>query len=43
MFLGCRNEDKGFTFPLHSSKFNFDEEVLLLGVQIYVNIIKSFS
>ena len=31
MFLGCRNEDKGFTFPLHSSKFNFDEEVLLLG------------
>ena len=34
MFLGCRNEDKGFTFPLHSSKFNFDEKVLLLGYRI---------
>ena len=31
MFLGCRMRIRGFTFPLHSSKFNFDEEVLLLG------------
>ncbi|NLX70015.1 MAG: amidohydrolase [Clostridiales bacterium] len=43
MFLGCRNEEKGFTAPLHSSLFNFDEEVLLLGLQIYVNILKNYS
>jgi hippurate hydrolase len=43
MFLGCRNESKGFTAPLHSSKFNFDEEVLLYGLQIYHDIIKGFG
>ncbi|NLO83380.1 MAG: amidohydrolase [Clostridiales bacterium] len=41
MFLGCRNMEKGFTYPLHSSRFNFDEEVLLLGLQIYADIIKA--
>jgi amidohydrolase len=41
MFLGCGNEQKGFTAPLHNSKFNFDEEALLYGVQMYVNILKS--
>ncbi len=43
MFLGCGNESKGFTAPLHSSKFNFDEEVLLYGLQIYHDIIKGFG
>lgn len=43
MFLGCRNESKGFTFPLHSSRFNFDEEVLLYGLQAYCDIIKGFG
>lgn len=40
LFLGCGNEDKGFTAPLHSSRFNFDEEVLLHGLQVYINILK---
>lgn len=31
--LGCGKE--GFTFPLHSSKFNFDEEVLEFGVALF--------
>lgn len=43
MFLGCKNESKGFTAPLHSSKFNFDEEVLLHGLQVYHDIIKGFG
>src|SRR5690606_25598222 len=43
MFLGCENESKGFTAPLHSSKFNFDEEALLYGLQAYHDIIKGFG
>lgn len=43
MFLGCRNESEGFTAPLHSSQFNFDEEVLLYGLQIYHDIIRGFG
>lgn len=40
MFLGVRNEAKNHIFPLHNSKFNFDEEVLLCGVQGYLNLLK---
>lgn len=40
IFLGTKNEVKGFVNPLHSSQFNFDEEVLLKGVQGYINLIK---
>jgi len=43
IFLGCRNESKGFTAPLHSSKFNFDEEALLYGLQVYHDILKGFG
>ncbi|NLK12359.1 MAG: amidohydrolase [Candidatus Phytoplasma sp.] len=35
MMLGTRNEKKGFTYPLHHSKFNLDEQVLLKGVELY--------
>lgn len=38
-FLGVRNEEKGFVYSLHNSKFNFNEEVLLAGIQTYVNIL----
>lgn len=37
-FLGVRNEEKGFTQPLHNPKFNFDEDALLLGLQTFENI-----
>lgn len=40
MFLGVRNEEKNHVFPLHNSKFNFDEEVLLCGVQGYYNMLR---
>jgi len=37
--LGCKNEKKGYVHTLHSNKFNFDERVLLIGVQVFVNIL----
>ena len=40
MFLGCGNEAKGYIHPLHSNLFDFDEEILLHGVQLYKNIIQ---
>ncbi len=39
-FLGCRNEEKNYCYPLHNEQFNFNEEVLGYGVQAYVNILK---
>lgn len=42
-FMGSYNESLGFTNPLHSSKFNFDEEILVKAVQIYWNLLKELS
>ncbi|WIF94252.1 M20 metallopeptidase family protein [Caminicella sporogenes] len=39
-FLGVRNEKEGYIYPLHNSQFNFNERVLAMGVQIYVNLLK---
>lgn len=39
VFLGIRNETKGHVFPLHNSKFNFDEAVLLNGIQAFCNLV----
>lgn len=39
-FLGCKNEEKGFTQPLHSDQFNFDEKVLETGLNYFINILK---
>lgn len=36
-FLGVGNKEKGYVYSLHNSKFNFNEEVLASGVQIYVS------
>lgn len=41
MMLGARNEQKGYIYSLHHSKFNFDESILLNGIQVYVNILKN--
>ena len=38
VFLGVRNEAKGFINGLHNSKFNFREKNLLNGVQSYINV-----
>lgn len=43
VFLGTNNEEKGFTAPLHNSKFNFDEEVLLKGVEFYTAVSKKLN
>jgi amidohydrolase len=39
LFLGSYNEQKGLIHPLHSNLFNFDEKILLQGLQLYKNII----
>ncbi|AEE96604.1 M20 metallopeptidase family protein [Mahella australiensis] len=38
-FLGSKNEKKGFAAPLHSNRFDFDEDILLAGVQIYKKLL----
>ncbi len=42
-FLGVRNKTKGHIYPLHHCCFNFNEEILLTGVQVYVNLIKEMK
>lgn len=42
-FLGVRNEEKGYTYPLHNCKFNLNEEVLLTGIQVYVNLLRTMK
>lgn len=39
-FLGTRNENENFTYPLHSGRFNFNESVLGVGLQILVNLLE---
>ena len=43
MLLGTRNEEKGFTYPLHSCHFNFNEKVLLKGVEAFIRILESHN
>lgn len=43
MMLGTRNEERGFIHPLHSSHFNFDETVLIKGIELYFRICKSLD
>lgn len=40
-FLGTGNKDLGYVYPLHHSKFNLDGSVLMLGVESYLDILKS--
>ncbi|MFA5692288.1 MAG: M20 family metallopeptidase [Acholeplasmataceae bacterium] len=40
-FIGTLNKEKEFTYPLHSNKFNFDEKVLLNGLNYYFKIIEN--
>lgn len=42
-FLGIRNEEKGYTYPLHSSKLKFDEKNLLGGIQVYKEMITALN
>jgi amidohydrolase len=40
-FLGCRNEARGFTRPLHTDGFDFDENALLVGLEFYSRLLIS--
>lgn len=40
MGLGTRNDEKNLTSNLHTHSFNFDERVLLRGLQVYLNILR---
>lgn len=39
-YLGSRNIEKDFIYDLHHSKFNFCEEILLTGVELYSRIVE---
>ncbi len=39
--LGSRNEEKGFVNGLHNLNFNFDEDVLLDGLEIYIKLLSA--
>lgn len=38
--LGSRNEEKGYINGLHNINFNFDENILLNGIDAYVTLLK---
>ncbi len=40
--LGCSNEAKGVTHMLHTSRFDLDEDVLPLGVELYLRLIEKY-
>lgn len=42
-FLGSRNRELGFDYPLHSCSFNFDEKILLKGIEHYINILTALE
>lgn len=42
-FLGSANPEKGLDFPHHHPRFNFDENVLGMGVEIFVRCIEKFA
>lgn len=43
VFLGCRNEDKGYINGLHHNQFNFDETVLLNGINFYLSLVRGYE
>lgn len=38
-FLGASNEQKGITYPQHHSKFDIDEDSLLIGIEMFMRIV----
>jgi amidohydrolase len=42
MCLGTRNEEKNCIYPLHNSHFNVDEDVFILGVEVYLKAILQY-
>ena len=40
--LGCGNHEKGIIYPLHSSKFDIDEECLQVGVAVHCDMAMNY-
>lgn len=40
-FIGSYNEKEGYIYPLHSSKFNFDNSVLMDGIETYIGLLNA--
>ena len=40
--LGCSNEAKGITSMLHTPQFDIDEDLLPLGVELYLRLIEKY-
>ena len=43
LMMGIQNEKEGHTHPLHSSKFNFNEDVLYKGVEVFIKIAEAMG
>jgi amidohydrolase len=41
-FLGSANPERGLAYPHHHPRFNFDESVLQIGLEIFVRCIEKF-
>ncbi len=41
-FLGSANPDKGLAYPHHHPRFDFDETVLMMGVEMFVRCVEKF-
>lgn len=39
VFLGARNEEKGIVYPHHHPEFDFDEDAMLLGMELMVKYV----
>lgn len=42
-FLGAANSAKGLDFPHHHPRFDFDESVLSMGVEIFIRCVERFN
>lgn len=42
-FLGSANAQKGFNYPHHHPRFDFDETALSLGVEIFARCVEKFT
>ena len=42
-FIGSRNTKKGYIYPLHNERFNFDEKILMNGLNYYIELSKALG
>ncbi len=42
VFLGTKNTEKGIVYPSHNPEFNIDEDILKIGVELFVRSVFKF-